>query len=351
MLRLSSTNLTIAFVSTCPPRQCGIATFAKDLEQALKIADGSVHIRWAAITEATSTDSYGPEVAWRIRQGSPESYREAALQINTAPVDVVSLQHEFGLYGIWGDPFEDHLAPFLAALRKPLVTTMHSVLPEPTTSVQAAVRRIAERSSTVVVMAERACSLLIDAYGVAPHKVVVIPHGAPAVEPVGRTAMKQQLDLSGRSIITTFGLVDPRKGLEFMIEAMQGVRRRRPDALYLILGKTHPELVRFEGEVYRQRLSQLVQDLKLEQHVAFVDAYLTQQQIVEYLICHRCLRHTVPGPTPSDQRHTRLCAGDRQGHRLNALFARRRGLGGRPRDTRRLSQRSPACRGDAAHSR
>jgi len=284
MYQAGSDHLSIAFVATCPPRQCGIATFSKDLEQALKSADESVRVDWAAINEATSIHSYGPEVAWHIRQGSPESYRAAALQLNAAPVDVVSLQHEFGLYGIWGDPFEDHLTSFLESLRKPLVTTLHSVLPDPSASVKASVRRIAARSSTVVVMAERARSLLLDAYGLAPHKVTVIPHGVPAVEPQGRARMKEQLDLTGRSIITTFGLVDPRKGLEFMIEAMQEVRRRYPDALYLIVGKTHPELVRHEGEAYRKRLWQLVQDLELEQHVAFVDEYLTQTQIVEYLL-------------------------------------------------------------------
>ena len=284
MPRAGGEHLSIAFVATCPPRQCGIATFSKDLERALKTADESVRIQWAAINEATSLHSYGAEVRWRIRQGSPESYREAAQQINAAAVDVVSLQHEFGLYGIWGDPFDDHLTPFLESLRKPLVTTLHSVLPDPTASVQASVRRIGARSSKVVVMAERARSLLIDTYGIAPHKVSVIPHGVPAVDPRGRSRMKQQLDLTGKTIITTFGLVDPRKGLEYMVEAMQEVRRRHPDALYLIVGKTHPELVRHEGEAYRKRLWQLVADLELEQHVAFVDEYLTQTQIVEYLL-------------------------------------------------------------------
>ena len=277
-------HLSVAFVATCPPRQCGIATFSKDLEQALKAADGTVRIKWAAINEVTSIHPYGPEVLWRIRQGSPESYREAAHHINAAPVDVVSLQHEFGLYGIWGDPFDDHLTPFLEALRKPLVTTLHSVLPDPTPSVRDSVRRIGARSSRVVVMAARASALLIEAYGLAPEKLSVIPHGVPAVEPRGRTRMKERLALTGRTIITTFGLVDPRKGLEYMIEAMQEVRRRHPEALYLIVGKTHPELVRYEGEAYRKRLWQLARDLDLEQHVAFVDEYLTQPQIVEYLL-------------------------------------------------------------------
>lgn len=277
-------RLSVAFVATCPPRQCGIATFAKDLEQALKAADAGLTIPWAAINETMSIHPYGPEVRWRIRQGNPESYREAAQQMNAARVDVVCLQHEFGLYGIWGDSFDDHLPPFLDTLQKPLVSTLHSVLPDPTPSVRLAIQRIGHRSSQVVVMSERARVLLLEEYSIAPHKVCVIPHGVPSAEPHGRTRMKQQFGLAGRTIITTFGLVDPRKGLEYMIGAMREVRQEHPDALYLIVGKTHPELVRREGEAYRKRLWQLVQEQGLEQHVSFVDEYLTQRQIVDYLL-------------------------------------------------------------------
>jgi glycosyltransferase involved in cell wall biosynthesis len=278
------TSLSIAFVATCPPRQCGIATFSSDLDRALKAADPSVLIQWAAINEATSIHPYGPEVRWRIRQGDPNSYRAAAEHLNVAAVDVVSLQHEFGLYGIWGDPFDDHLTSFLDCLDKPLVTTLHSVLPDPSLSIRAAVRRIVERSHQVVVMAERARSLLLQDYGVPPSRVAVVPHGVPPVQPRGRTRMKEHFDLTGRTIITTFGLVDPRKGLEFMIEAMRAVREYDPQALYLIVGKTHPELIRHEGEAYRRQLWQLVKDRGLEQHVDFVDEYLTQAQIVDYLL-------------------------------------------------------------------
>jgi glycosyltransferase involved in cell wall biosynthesis len=277
-------SLSIALIATCPPRQCGIATFSSDLERALTSADPSVLIQWAAINEATSIHPYGPQVRWRIRQGSPESYKAVAERLNAAAIDVVSLQHEFGLYGTWGDPFEDHLTGFLDVLEKPLVTTLHSVLPDPSPSIYAAVQRIVQRSSRIVVMAERARSLLIDDYDVLPSKVCVVPHGVPPVEPRGRTRVKEQLDLTSRTIITTFGLVDPRKGLEYMIEAMQTVRQYDPQALYLIVGKTHPELVRREGETYRRELWQRVVDLGLERHVNFVDEYLTQTQIVEYLL-------------------------------------------------------------------
>jgi glycosyltransferase involved in cell wall biosynthesis len=282
--RTLARNISVALVATCPPRQCGIATFSSDLARALKTADASVQIQWAAINEATSIHPYGPQVRWRIRQGDPDSYRAAAEGLNSAAVDVVSLQHEFGLYGTWGEPFEDHLVPFLDVLEKPLVATLHSVLPDPSPSIRQAGYRLAQRSDRVVVMAERARALLLQDYGIAEDHVCVVPHGVPPVAPHGRTRIKEQFDLSGRTIITTFGLVDPRKGLEYMIEAMQAVREVDPTALYLVVGKTHPELVRREGETYRRQLWQLVRDRGLQQHVEFVDEYLTQSQIVEYLL-------------------------------------------------------------------
>src|SRR5437773_4582960 len=161
-------SLSVAVVSTCPPRQCGIATFTSDLVQAIKAADPAVRIRWAAINDAESIHPYGPEVRWRIRQRQPESYREAAAQINASNFDLVNVQHEFGLYGIWGDPFEDHLAPFLETLKKPLVTTFHTVLPGPSASVREAVRRIGQYSRVVVAMAELAREMLVQDYGLDP---------------------------------------------------------------------------------------------------------------------------------------------------------------------------------------
>ena len=273
----------IAFVGTCPPRQCGIATFTHDLAQAVREADPRVRVQWAAIDEAESIHPYGPEVRWRIRQGEPATYRRVAEQLNESRADVVCLQHEFGLYGIWGEPFEDHLVGFLEALQKPLVVTMHSVLPEPSSSVREAVRRIG-LNSEVVAMAEVARQLLIERYGLDPPRVHVIPHGVPVVEPRGRRRLKEWLGLTGRTIISTFGLLDPRKGLEYMIRAMEAVAARHPDSLYLIVGKTHPELVRKAGEAYRRELYELVKARSLQRQVAFVDEYLTQRQIVEYLL-------------------------------------------------------------------
>jgi glycosyltransferase involved in cell wall biosynthesis len=279
--------LSVAFVATCPPRQCGIATFTSDLARAIRAADPDVRISWAAINEPGSIHPYGPEVRWRIRQRNANSYQLVAEQLNSSRVDVVNVQHEFGLYGTWNDEeggFLDHLTLLMESLRKPLVTTLHTVLPEPHPSQREAVRNIGQHSSVVVAMAEVARQLLVERYGLEADKVRVIPHGVPAVEPRGRRRMKERLGLRGRTIISTFGLVDPRKGLEYMIRAMEAVIQRHPDALYLVVGKTHPVLVRQAGEAYRNELSQLVEDRGLEEHVEFVDQYLSQRQVVDYLL-------------------------------------------------------------------
>src|SRR5207248_6191402 len=155
---------------------------------------------------------------------------------------------------------------------------------EPSPSVRASVRRLAQHSDRVVVMAQRARTLLLDVYDIDCNRITVIPHGVPPIEPHGRVRMKDHFGIAGRTIITTFGLVDPRKGLEYMIEAMATIRQRDRSALYLIVGKTHPELVRRDGEAYRNQLWQLVKAHGIQQHVEFVDEYLTQAQIVDYLL-------------------------------------------------------------------
>lgn len=274
----------VAMVSTHAPRLCGIATFTADLASAITIADPAMRISWAAISEEDTDHRYGPEVKWRIRQQRAGSYGRAASAINQSDIDVVSIQHEFGLYGDWDQSFDDHLEPFLDTLERPLVTTFHTVLPHPSASVLAAVQRIGTRSRAVVVMAERARRILSERYGLDPSTIHVIPHGVPPVADRDRDGMKARMGLDGRRVISTFGLVDPRKGIEYMIEAMTAIVRRHPRALYLLLGQTHPELVRRAGERYRAGLQELVRGHGLQEHVLFVDEYLTQTEIVNYLV-------------------------------------------------------------------
>ena len=226
-------GIRIAFVSSSVPRRCGIATFTADLMGAVRTADPTATCRVAAIDEPAVLRQYASDVRWRIRQGDPESYRAAARAINASNADVVNVQHEFGLYGRWSEPvyangrwsdsvYEDHFRGFLEELRKPLVTTMHTVLPRPSPSIRETVRGISELSDEIVVMASTAVGLLAEVYGLAkPPRV--IPHGMPVIDPHGRHSFKRKLGVEGRTIISTFGLVDPRKGLQYMIQAMPAV--------------------------------------------------------------------------------------------------------------------------------
>lgn len=277
-------RMKVAFVATKVPRRCGIATYTEDLRAAVQAADPAVRTFHAAIDEPSAVRAYSADVRWRIRQGDPESYRAAAAALNASGVDVVNLQHEFGLYGSWTDEvFDDHLRPFLEELRVPLVATLHSLPPEPSASMRDAIRAIAARADVVVVMAHLAARLLAAQYGVAT-RPVVIPHGMPAIVRSGRHRLKRQLGIDGRTVISTFGLVDPRKGLEYMIEAMPAIVERFPTCMYLIVGQTHPELLRTAGEAYRNELVARVEQLGLAAHVGFVNQYLTQREIVDHLL-------------------------------------------------------------------
>jgi glycosyltransferase involved in cell wall biosynthesis len=276
--------MRIAFVASAVPRRCGIATFTADLMAAVKAADPAVRCVAAAIDEPNAARAYGPEIRWRIRQGDRESYRTAARAISESSAEAVNLQHEFGLYGVWRDGvYDDQAVPFLEDLRKPVITTFHTVLPQPEPQIREVVRRIAERSTRVVVMAETAARLLGEVYGIS-QRPVVIQHGMPAIVPRGRRRLKRQLGVDERTILSTFGLVDPRKGLEYMIAAMPEIVRRHPNALYLIVGQTHPELLKKAGEQYRNELASKIESSGMSDHVRFVNQYLTQREIVDYLL-------------------------------------------------------------------
>jgi predicted GH43/DUF377 family glycosyl hydrolase/glycosyltransferase involved in cell wall biosynthesis len=286
--------MRIAFVSTYTPRRCGIATFTADLIGAVREADPHTQSRVAAIDERNAVRAYGSEVRWRIKQGSAMPYRAAAHAIDRSTADVVCVQHEFGLYGLWkgggfvGDHwiegmYEDHLTALLEELKKPALVNMHTVLPDPSPAIRDAVRSIAESAHGLTVMAETAVEILDRDYGIKEHPLV-IPHGMPHIEPKGRRRLKAKLGLDGRTIVSTFGLVGPGKGLEYAIEAMPAIAARHPEALYLIAGQTHPELLKQLGEEYRNRLQALVDELGLSDHVLFVNQYLDQKDVIEYLL-------------------------------------------------------------------
>jgi glycosyltransferase involved in cell wall biosynthesis len=260
---------------------------------AIEDVDPKVICYVAAIDEPSALRAYKSNVRWRIRQDRENSFRQAARDINESNVDIVIVQHEFGLYGIWSEEttkdgsthsvYHDYLWSFLVELKKPVITTLHTVLPEPSESMREAIRSIAQASDEVVVMSHTAVWLLETIYGI-DKPVRVIAHGTPVIDPSGRHTFKAKMGLKDRTLISTFGLVDPRKGLEYMIAAMPDVLRDHPDSIYLIAGQTHPDLLRVQGEAYRNELRDLIRHLGIEEHVSFIDNYMTLREIIELLL-------------------------------------------------------------------
>ena len=260
--------------STYPPRACGLATFARDLRRGLLQADVEVDV----IASVRETDAPGrrPEVALEVVQDVRAGYAQAGRAV---AADVLSVQHEFGIFGGSEGLF---VLEAMRAARCPVVTTLHTVLPTPPGHYHRALVQVADASDRLVVMTDTARDLLERVYGVAPSRVAVVPHGTP-VMPEPRAGLRASLGLEGRTVLLTFGLLGPSKGIEFAIESLQAVIRDRPDALYVVLGATHPEVVKREGEAYRESLEAEVAALGLAGHVRFVDRYVDGDELVSWL--------------------------------------------------------------------
>lgn len=264
----------IAFVSTYPPRRCGIATFTADLGRAV----GSREI--VALRGPDETGPLGHLVHHVIRTDVRADYARAGRALGECGVKAVSVQHE---YGIWGPDDGEGILDFLGALSMPAVATLHTVLRHPSAPQRRIMQGILDSTAAVVVMSRAAATILGDHYGADPLRVEIIPHGVPDLPFVEPNTVKSSLGLHGRDVLLSFGLVGPSKGYEAVIEAMPAVVRAVPDARYVILGATHPELLRHEGERYRTRLQALTADLGMTGHVVFVDRFVDPLELSRWL--------------------------------------------------------------------
>ncbi len=268
------------FISTYPPEECGLATFTKDSADAVNVAAGQPVSTIAAIQKLHQHSGQNSRIVHVIDNNREDAYVTAAEVANDGPCDVVSLQHEFGLYaGDWGDS----IIEFMERCRKPVVTTFHTLLTEPEPKPKQLIRDVAAGSDGIVVMTDIAAKLLREVYGVAESRVEIIPHGVPVVPFARDRSHREELRLSGRQVICTFGLINPGKGLEFMIRAMPEIVQTCPDALYLIVGATHPQVKREHGESYREGLVRLADSLGVGSNVRFVNQYLSLPELLTYL--------------------------------------------------------------------
>lgn len=270
----------IAFLGGYVPRQCGIATFTHDLLHAVGDASAGAEAWVAAVTDRPDGYDYPPEVRLQLDESQPDSYRRAARHLNFSRPDVLCVQHEFGIYG---GPAGSHLLALLREVKAPVVTTLHTVLATPNLDQRKVMDELCRRSERLVVMAERGARILEAVFGVAPEKIDVIPHGIPEVPWSNGEDAKRGLGYEGRKVMLTFGLLGPGKGIEYAIRAMADIAAEFPDALYVILGATHPHLRAREGERYRRSLEALAEECGVSAQVAFEDRFVSADDLARFM--------------------------------------------------------------------
>jgi len=277
----------IAYLSTYPPRECGLSTFTYDLSSAITTL--GVFARPSIIAGHESERirrNYTKEVQCIIMEQEKAAYVRAAEFVNRSDISLVNLQHEFGIFGtsspkgLWDG---NYILDFLRNVQKPVVTTFHTVLKHPNDAQRRVLQEVADRSGRIVLMARNVRRILESVYNIPREKMAFIHHGAPDVPFHGSDYFKRALGLKGREVLMTFGLLGPNKGIEVVLEALRDIVPRHPEIMYLIVGATHPVVRREAGEQYRRELQRMVRQYGLTENVRFVNQYLTLNQLVLFL--------------------------------------------------------------------
>ncbi|MFA5504296.1 MAG: glycosyltransferase family 4 protein [Vulcanimicrobiota bacterium] len=270
----------VAFVGNYLPRKCGIATFTSDLCRNTASSFPKTRCSVVSVTDNPGYYDFGPEVVFEMEEQDLHSYRRAADHLNNQGPDAVCLQHEFGVYG---GPSGSHILALLEQLEAPVVTTMHTILKNPTPTQERVTHELIRLSQRLVVMSRQMERMLIDLYQVEPSKIDRIHHGIPDIDPNSTDLKERFPKLSGRRLILTFGLLSPGKGIEHALRALPRVIEAHPDILYLVVGATHPNLVKEQGESYRSFLEDLTRELGLERHVQFENRFLELDELKDFI--------------------------------------------------------------------
>lgn len=274
--------MKVSFIATYPPRQCGIGTFTKDLFDSVIRPEGVEHTNQGiviAVDDNGQKYDYPQEVVMSIRQEEQTDYLKAADLINISGVDICILEHEFGIFGGQNGIY---ILPLLYRLEIPFLVTLHTVLKNPSYNERAVLKEICKLAHSIVVMSQTAVDMLTEEYEIKAQKIVQIAHGVPDIH-FNQQAVKKEFRLSSKKVLLTFGFIGRNKGIETVLKALPEVVNRYPELVYIILGKTHPHVIRHSGEEYRVYLAGLVQRLGLEKHVVFLNEFISQPELFKYL--------------------------------------------------------------------
>src|ERR1700737_2688170 len=270
----------IAFVGDHLPRKCGIATFTSDLLAAVAAADPPNPCFAVSVNDIPGGYEYPEVVRFEIEEQDLSSYLRAADFLNISNVDIVCLQHEFGIFG---GTAGGHILALLRELRMPVVITLHTILREPKANQRRVMHELVALSTRLVVMAERGRQMLQEIYQAPPAKIDLIPHGIPDVGFVDPTDFKDQFGVEGKVVLLTFGLLSPNKGIEYLLTALPHILSEFPDVFYIVLGATHPNELRENGEAYRLSLEILAKKNKLEKNVIFYNRFVELENLKEFI--------------------------------------------------------------------
>tara|TARA_R110002126_G_scaffold26030_1_gene88408 strand:+ start:7981 stop:10281 length:2301 start_codon:yes stop_codon:yes gene_type:complete len=275
-------GMKMLIVGSYPPRKCGIATFSNDTVNAIGNMFGStLPIEVCALQNEEPALPYGQEVSYVLFTSILENYRLIAEKINERnDIGLVCVQHEFGLYG---GVLGDYLLAFLLALNKPVITVFHTVLPNPDEKRIKVIQTIETLSDRLIALTNKSKKLLVEHYKCSQHKVRVIPHGIHIVLWEQKNALKLKYEYHDKIVLSTFGLLSENKNIETALYALKDIVKKHPNVIYLVIGKTHPEIIKREGEVYRNQLLEITKKLKLQDHVIFINKYLKLKLLLEYL--------------------------------------------------------------------
>lgn len=271
----------ILFITSYPPRECGIATYSHDLISAINDKfSNSLSVIVCALESGEVSFEYPDEVKYVIKTSLADSYEKAALEINKNDrIRIVLIQHEFGFFRKQEQPF----LQFLTGLIKPIIVVFHTVLPKPDIKLKSSITDISKICKEIIVMTHNSADILINDYEVPHDQISVIAHGTHLVLHLNKQILKKKFGFSGRHILTTFGLLSSGKSIETTLKALPEIIKTNPDVLFLVIGKTHPEVLKEEGEAYRNSLEVMVTQYNLTKHVKFINTYLTLSSLLEYL--------------------------------------------------------------------